>query len=55
MNRINSVNFNAPTLKLAEKFDHPFLRLFLFRNIFALDHGLSKSMIVFNILRAIAP
>ena len=34
-----TVNFNATTLKLAEKFDHPFSHLFIFRNIFAQGHG----------------
>ena len=38
-NRINSVNFNATTPKRAEKFDHPFSQLFLFRNMFAEGHG----------------
>ena len=38
-NRINSVNFNATSLKLAEKFDHTFSHLFIFRNIFAQSHG----------------
>ena len=33
-----NVNFNAMTLKLAKKFDHPFLHL-LFRNTFAQGHG----------------
>ena len=37
--RINSVNFNATTLKLAEKFYRPFSHLFIFRNIFAQGHG----------------
>ena len=36
---INSVNFNATTLKLAEKFDHPFSHLFIFGNKFAQGHG----------------
>ena len=38
-NRINSVNFNATTLKLAAKFDHQFSHLFIFRNIFVQGHG----------------
>ena len=38
-NRINSVNFNATTLKLAEKFDHLFSHLFIFHNTFAQGHG----------------
>ena len=38
-NRFNSVNFNATTLKLAEKFDHSFSHMFIFLNIFALVHG----------------
>ena len=37
--RINSVNFNATTLKLAEKFVHPCSHLFIFGNIFAKGHG----------------
>ena len=35
----NSVNFNATTLKLGEKFYHPFSDLFIFHNIFAQGHG----------------
>ena len=38
-NRINAVNFNATTQKLAEKFDHPFSHLFIFRNLYAQGHG----------------
>ena len=38
-NRINSVNFNATTLKLGEKFDHPFSHLFVYGYIFAQGHG----------------
>ena len=34
-----TVNFNATTLKLAEKFDRSFSHLFIFRNIFAQGHG----------------
>ena len=37
--RINSVNINATTLKLADKFDHPLKHLFIFGNIFAQGHG----------------
>ena len=33
-----TLNFNARTLKLAEKFDHPFSHLFIFLNIFAQGH-----------------
>ena len=33
-NRANSSNFNAMILKLSEKFDHPFLHLFIFGNMF---------------------
>ena len=36
---INSVNFNATTLKLAEKFGHAFSHLFIFFNIFAQGQG----------------
>ena len=36
--RIETVNFNAATMKLAEKFDHPFSHLFIFRNIVAQGH-----------------
>ena len=36
-NRINSGNFNATTLKLAEKFYHIFSHIFIFGNTFA--HG----------------
>ena len=37
-NLINSFNFNATTLKLPEKFDHPFSHLLIF-NIFAYGHS----------------
>ena len=37
--RINFVKFNAISLKLAEKFDHPFLDLFMFGNIFVKVQG----------------
>ena len=33
------VDFNATTVKLAEKFDHPFSHVFIFLNIFAQGHG----------------
>ena len=36
---IHSANFDATTLKLAEKFDHPLLHLFIICNIFAKGHG----------------
>ena len=38
-NRINSVNFNATTLKFAERFGNLFSRLFIWQNIFAQGHG----------------
>ena len=34
-----TLNFNAATLIVAEKFEHIFLHLFIFSNIFATDHG----------------
>ena len=39
MSRNNSGNFNVTTLKLAEKFDHPFTHLFRFGNISAQGNG----------------
>ena len=41
-NRINSVNFNATSLKLDEKFDHPFSHVFIFGNIIAQGHGFDR-------------
>ena len=38
-NRINSVNFNATTVKLVEKFDNSFSHIFIFGNIFAQGNG----------------
>ena len=34
-----TVNFNATTLKLSEKFDHQFSQFFIFSNIFSQGHG----------------
>ena len=45
MNRVNSVNLNAMTLKLADKFDHPFSHLFIFHNKFAVGHGFDAVMV----------
>ena len=39
VNRINSANFTATTLKLAEQFDHPFSHLLILGNMFAQGHG----------------
>ena len=36
---INSGNLNVMSMKLAEKFDNPFLRSFMFVNIFTRGHG----------------
>ena len=36
---INSVKFNASTMKLAEKFDHIFPHMFIFGNILSQGHG----------------
>ena len=43
-----TVNFNATTLKLAEKFDHSFSHLFIFRNIFAQGHGFNAVMVAIS-------
>ena len=47
-NQNNSVNFNATTLKLAEKFDHPFSHLFIFRNIFAQGRGFDAEVVAIS-------
>ena len=41
-----TLNFNATTLKRAEKFDHPFSHLFIFHNIFAQGHGFNAMTMV---------
>ena len=33
-NRVNSVNFKATILKFSEKFDHQFMHVFMFHNMF---------------------
>ena len=38
-NSVNSSNFNATTLRFAEKFEHPFSQVFLFGNMFHESHG----------------
>ena len=37
--QINSVKINATAPKLADKFDHLFVHMFILGNIFAQDHG----------------
>ena len=46
--RINSINFNATTLKFAEKFDHPFSHFFIFGSIFALGHVFDTMMVTIS-------
>ena len=36
---VNSSNFNATILKFPEKFEHPFLHVFIFGNMFRESHG----------------
>ena len=38
-NRVNSSKFNATILKFTETFDHPFLHVFIFGNMFPESHG----------------
>ena len=38
-NRNSSSNFNATVLKFSEKFDHPFLHVIIFGNMFPENHG----------------
>lgn len=44
-NRINSANFNAMTLNLAENFDHLFSHIFILGNVFAQGLGVDAVMI----------
>ena len=39
MNQVNSINFNATILKFSEKFDHLYLQVFIFGNMFPESHG----------------
>ena len=43
-----TVNLNAMTLKLADKFNHPFSHLFIFCNIFAQGHWFDAVMVAFS-------
>ena len=45
--RINSLIFLTTTFKLPEKFDHPFLHLFIFGNIFAQGHDFVAVTVTF--------
>ena len=38
-NWVSSSNFNDTTLRVAEKFDHPFSHVFIFGNMFHESHG----------------
>ena len=38
-NRVNSSNFNATIFKFSDKFDHSFLHVFTFGNMFPESHG----------------
>ena len=50
MNQINSVDSNATLRKLAEKFDHTFSHLFIFRNIFAQGHMFDAVTVAHNFI-----
>ena len=53
-NRIPSGNFIATTLKLAEKFDHSFLHLFIFDDIFARGRGFAAMAVESHSFRLIS-